>query len=455
MTKRAYALRASPGFGSGSAAHGDLIRPAKSCFGRCMSKATELPSRSALTARLLAGAACLRPRCGGRPLAPQAQAPAAARRRRAARRVAALRQPESRPGPPAPGARHRVSGGLGVRARRPARRDDPASSRSGGRCAMRRHRRLGAQQPAERPPHGIGAAVGGQGRERSARSGTLRDDDSESARAIAQVEAGVLVSIIGCENGWCRISVGSFRGYIEQTKLWGTYPNETIKLRLRRRGRYFATSRTTTSMCEILRFSGGCGRPSTRMASPGMSISVPSRFEEVVVVVGRIGVEIGALAADRDLAQQPRPLELMQRVVDRRERHPLAGRTASSCRISAVTCRSPLRQQQRRQRHALACRPQPGPPKQLADVYVLSSGARHMLPKFAQDYATHVAVLHGNSSHSLPTALPNLSISGYQADARNAQPPGRSGLPMGRTRAFERAGGCDRNACGRCGAKCA
>lgn len=60
-------------------------------------------------------------------------------------------------------------------------------------------------------------------------SATLRDDDRESARPIAQVEAGVLASIIGCESGWCRVSVGNFRGYIEQNKLWGIYPNEDIK----------------------------------------------------------------------------------------------------------------------------------------------------------------------------------------------------------------------------------
>lgn len=58
---------------------------------------------------------------------------------------------------------------------------------------------------------------------------TLRDDDNERARAVAQVEAGVLVSIISCENRWCRVSIGDHRGYIEQAKLWGTYPNERIK----------------------------------------------------------------------------------------------------------------------------------------------------------------------------------------------------------------------------------
>ena len=63
----------------------------------------------------------------------------------------------------------------------------------------------------------------------AAASATLRDDNSESASAIAQVEAGALVSIIGCERNWCRISIGGFRGFVEQSKLWGTYPSELIK----------------------------------------------------------------------------------------------------------------------------------------------------------------------------------------------------------------------------------
>jgi SH3-like domain-containing protein len=65
--------------------------------------------------------------------------------------------------------------------------------------------------------------------QKQAPQATLRDDDNERARPVAQVEAGVLVSIITCENRWCRVSIGDHRGYIEQGKLWGTYPNERIK----------------------------------------------------------------------------------------------------------------------------------------------------------------------------------------------------------------------------------
>jgi SH3-like domain-containing protein len=60
-------------------------------------------------------------------------------------------------------------------------------------------------------------------------SAALRDDDSASARPLAFVEAGVLASIFSCDGHWCRISVGGFRGYIEQIKLWGAYQGEVIK----------------------------------------------------------------------------------------------------------------------------------------------------------------------------------------------------------------------------------
>jgi SH3-like domain-containing protein len=57
----------------------------------------------------------------------------------------------------------------------------------------------------------------------------LRADDDERARPVVQVEAGALANIIACENAWCRVSIDNHRGYIEQAKLWGTYPNETIR----------------------------------------------------------------------------------------------------------------------------------------------------------------------------------------------------------------------------------
>jgi SH3-like domain-containing protein len=47
----------------------------------------------------------------------------------------------------------------------------------------------------------------GQGQQTMA---VLRDDDSARAGEVAQVEAGVLASIISCDGKWCRVSVGGF-----------------------------------------------------------------------------------------------------------------------------------------------------------------------------------------------------------------------------------------------------
>lgn len=54
-------------------------------------------------------------------------------------------------------------------------------------------------------------------------------DDSASARPVAIVEAGVIAGIRSCDGKWCSVTVGEFRGYVEQKKLWGVYENEVIK----------------------------------------------------------------------------------------------------------------------------------------------------------------------------------------------------------------------------------
>jgi SH3-like domain-containing protein len=58
---------------------------------------------------------------------------------------------------------------------------------------------------------------------------TLRDYGSEASPAVADVEAGVLANILGCDGRWCRVSMEGYRGYIEQGKLWGAYQGEVIK----------------------------------------------------------------------------------------------------------------------------------------------------------------------------------------------------------------------------------
>jgi len=63
-------------------------------------------------------------------------------------------------------------------------------------------------------------------------------------------------------------------------------------------------------------------------------------LEKEVMMVTDVGVEIGVAGIHHHLAQQPCLDELVQRIVDGRERQTVAS-TASPYSCSAVTCRSP------------------------------------------------------------------------------------------------------------------
>lgn len=58
---------------------------------------------------------------------------------------------------------------------------------------------------------------------------SLRDDDRDSAGAVAIVEAGVIANVVSCNGKWCKVSVDQYRGWIEQKKLWGVYEGEAVK----------------------------------------------------------------------------------------------------------------------------------------------------------------------------------------------------------------------------------
>jgi SH3-like domain-containing protein len=57
----------------------------------------------------------------------------------------------------------------------------------------------------------------------------LLSDDRESSAPVAILEAGVITNIRSCDSKWCYVSVGDYRGYIEQKRLWGVYPGEIIR----------------------------------------------------------------------------------------------------------------------------------------------------------------------------------------------------------------------------------
>lgn len=57
----------------------------------------------------------------------------------------------------------------------------------------------------------------------------LKSDDDEEASKKASVERGAVLDIVSCDGSWCEVYAGKIGGYMEQSKLWGVYPNEVIR----------------------------------------------------------------------------------------------------------------------------------------------------------------------------------------------------------------------------------
>jgi SH3-like domain-containing protein len=52
---------------------------------------------------------------------------------------------------------------------------------------------------------------------------------SASADLAATLQSGVIVNIRNCDGAWCLVDGDGFKGYIEQEKLWGVYPDEKVQ----------------------------------------------------------------------------------------------------------------------------------------------------------------------------------------------------------------------------------
>lgn len=57
----------------------------------------------------------------------------------------------------------------------------------------------------------------------------LLRSDSAGSGAIALLEAGVIADVQSCDGAWCYVAIDSYKGYLEQTKLWGVYARERVK----------------------------------------------------------------------------------------------------------------------------------------------------------------------------------------------------------------------------------
>jgi SH3-like domain-containing protein len=61
-------------------------------------------------------------------------------------------------------------------------------------------------------------------------SGTvdLHASPSASARVLFHAEVGVIGVLGACAEGWCRLDVQGKAGFVEEERLWGVDPGETI-----------------------------------------------------------------------------------------------------------------------------------------------------------------------------------------------------------------------------------
>ncbi len=46
---------------------------------------------------------------------------------------------------------------------------------------------------------------------------------------VANLQAGVIVNVHNCDGAWCSVDIDSVKGYVEQVRLWGVYPDEKVE----------------------------------------------------------------------------------------------------------------------------------------------------------------------------------------------------------------------------------
>lgn len=56
----------------------------------------------------------------------------------------------------------------------------------------------------------------------------LRNAPEISERVVAQVEPGVVLTLINCELDWCRAKVQGYRGWVRKDGLWGVLPEDVF-----------------------------------------------------------------------------------------------------------------------------------------------------------------------------------------------------------------------------------
>ncbi len=67
-----------------------------------------------------------------------------------------------------------------------------------------------------------GALITGQVR-------SLRKLPQSDAIVVARAEAGVIGSLRKCQGDWCELDIKGYRGWLQRSEFWGTYPGEKIE----------------------------------------------------------------------------------------------------------------------------------------------------------------------------------------------------------------------------------
>ncbi len=56
----------------------------------------------------------------------------------------------------------------------------------------------------------------------------MMNSPQQSAGVVANVSAGAVGNVEKCTGNWCQVKLGSYEGWINQSMLWGVYPNEKL-----------------------------------------------------------------------------------------------------------------------------------------------------------------------------------------------------------------------------------
>jgi SH3-like domain-containing protein len=56
----------------------------------------------------------------------------------------------------------------------------------------------------------------------------IRAEAATDSAVTAYLQPGVVASVDRCRHGWCALSGKGFSGWIEQSRLWGVYPDEEV-----------------------------------------------------------------------------------------------------------------------------------------------------------------------------------------------------------------------------------